>query len=122
MLQVTDLINEHKGVAREALVEHIEDLMDDALIEAIKKREDTVKACIYSSYHNYNSMLESKYRFDTDSKRKIKEETITLEMYQYVLKKIIERYIEAGYPLRYDISGMSNNYIKFVGLKDLVFK
>ena len=121
MLQITDLIHEHKGVAREALIEHIEDLMDNALIEAIKEREDIVKVCIYSNYDGYNSMLEIKYKFDTDRISKIKEKTITFEIYQYVLKKIIERYIEAGYPLRYDISGMFNNYIKFVGLKELVF-
>ena len=120
MLQVTDLIHEHKGVAREALIEHVEDLMDKALIEAIENQEDIATVYIYASYDSYNYMLERKYKFDADRIRKIKDETITHEMYQYVLKKIVKRY--AGYPLRYEINSMFNNYIKFVGLKDLVFK
>lgn len=119
MLQVTDLIHEHKGVAREALIQHLEELMDNALVEAIKNQEDIVTTYVYPSYDSYNSMLERKYKFDADRIRKIKDETITIEMYQHVLKKIVERY--AGYPLRYEINGMYNNYIKFVGLKDLVF-
>ena len=122
MLQVTDLINEHKGVAREALTEHLEELMDNALTEAIDNEEDIVKAHIYPSYDGYNYTLERKYKLDNDRIRKIKQETITMEMYQHVLKKIVERYIQAGYPLRYDIGSMSKNYIKFVGLKELVFK
>lgn len=122
MLQVTDLIHEHKGVAREALTEHLEELMDNALMEAIDNEEDIVKAHIYPSYNGYNYTLEKKYNLDNNRIRKIKQETITMEMYQYVLKQIVEKYIQEGYPLRYDISGASNNYIKFVGLKELVFK
>ena len=121
MLQVTDLINEHKGVAREALIEHLEELMDNALTEAIDNEEDIVKAHIYPSYDDYNSMLESKYKFDNNRIRKIKQETITIEMYQYVLRKIVERYTKAGYPLSYEVNSMYKNYIKFVGLKGLAF-
>lgn len=121
MLQVTDLIHEHKGVARKVLTERIEQLMDNALVEAIKNEKDIAHADIYDSYNSYNSMLERKYRFDTDRTRKVKEETVAPEMYQYVLRKIVDKYIQAGYPLRYEINNMSNNYIKFVGLKELVF-
>ena len=121
MLQVTDLINEHKGVAREALIEHLEELMDNALTEAIDNEEDIIKAHIYPSYDGYNYMLERKYNLDNDRIRKIKQETITMEMYQHVLRKTAERYTEAGYYLRYEVNSMYKNYIKFVGLKDLVF-
>lgn len=122
MLQVTDLIHEYKGVAREVLTERMEALIDNALIEAIQNQEDIATAYIYDSYNNYNYMIERKHRLDADRIRKVKEETITAEMYQHVLKKIVEDYIQAGYPLRYDIGSMHNNYIKFVGLKELVFK
>lgn len=121
MLQVTDLIQEHRGVARELFTERMEELIDKALIEAIEKQQDIATAYIYDSYNSYNYMIERKHRLDTDRIRKVKEETIAPEIYQYVLRKIVERYVEAGYPLRYEINNLSNNYIKFVGLKDLVF-
>lgn len=122
MLQVTDLINEHKGIAREALIENLEELMDNALTEAIDNEEDIVKAHIYSSYESYNYMLERKHNLEVDRARKIKQETITMEMYQHVLRKIVERYTQEGYPLHYEVNSMYKNYIKFVGLKELVFK
>ena len=121
MLQVTDLIHEHKGVAREALIEHLEELMDNALMEAIDNEEDIVKVHIYNNYQSYNYILEKKYNIDTDRVRRIKNETITMEMYQHVLKKIVEKYTEAGYPLSYEVNSINKNYIKFVGLKGLAF-
>lgn len=121
MLQVTDLIHEYKGVARKVLTERIEALIDNALIEAIENQEDIATAYIFANYDGYNYMLKRKHNLDTDRERKIKEETITFEMYQHVLKQIVERYIQEGYPLRYEIDSTSNNYIKFVGLKELVF-
>lgn len=122
MLQVTDLINEYKGVARQAFIERMVKLIDNALIEAIENQEDISTAYIYANYDGYNYMLKRIHNLDTDRERKIKEETITLEMYRHVLKQIVERYIQEGYSLRYEINSTSNNYIKFVGLKDLVFK
>ena len=121
MLQIADLIHEHNGVARKLFTERMEALMDNALIEAIQTQKDIVYADIYDSYSSYNSMLERKYRFDADRIRKVKEETIAPEMYQYVLRKIVERYSQEGYTLRCEVNNLSNNYIKFVGLKELVF-